>query len=336
MNIRRHLCNPSHAMMKRTRRRGQAIVEFALSATLIFFLLCAALDLGMIFFAVQGLRNAAQEGATYGSRWLVFDGAGRRVLDTATIRDKVRKESGSGNRMGFVNLLDLNGDGINDASQPSVVQSHIIVQMLSDSPDYDGNPLNNGSAPNYKPCVDAATAGPGECYIYVTVAADHKLIFPLSPVFTDTVRLTSSYLLPIRDSYSEGTGEAPTPLPEELPTPTPPSANDFKVALSRPSNGANITSRSAMVGEASITTNNTGSAVKNVVFNLYYVVNGSSTLIQTTTDSNAPYCLYGNGSCASMGTTAWKNLAKGVYRLDVVATTQSGITASDSVTFSIN
>lgn len=335
MNIRRHLCNPRLAMMKRTRRRGQAIVEFALSATLIFFLLAAAIDLGMIFFAVQGLRNAAQEGATYGSRWLVFDGAGRRVLDTNTIRDKVRTESGTGNRMGFVNLLDLNGNNVDDENESNVIASYIDVKMLSDSPDYDGNPLNNGTAPNYSPCVNAATAGAGECYAYVKVTTDHKLIFPLSPVFTDTVKITSSFLVPIRDSYAAGTGAAPTPVPETQPTPTQPSAQDFKVAIVSPAAGANITSRNGMVGQANITVNNTGSTVKNVTLNLYYLVNGTSSPIRTTTDASAPYCLYGSGSCSSMGTSAWNGLAKGNYRLDVVATTQSGMTASDSVTFSI-
>ena len=323
-------------MMKRTRRRGQAIVEFALSATLIFFLLAATIDLGMIFFAVQGLRNAAQEGATYGSRWLIFDGAGRRVLDADLIRNKVRTESGTGNRMGFVNLLDLNGNGVNDDQESGVKEAYIDVKMLSDSPDYDGNPLNNGTAPNYTPCTDAATAGPGECYAYVKVSNNHQLIFPLSPVFGNSVMLTSSFLIPIRDSYAAGSGTAPTPIPETQPTPTQPSANDFKAAVSSPSNGANITSRSAMVGQATITTNNTGSSVTNVKLNLYYLVNGTSSLVSSTTDSNAPYCLYGSGSCASMGASAWNGLANGVYRLDVVATTQSGMTASDSVTFSIS
>ena len=44
-------------------KTGQALVEFALAATLIFFLLAAAVDLGLIFFTIQGLHNAAQDGA---------------------------------------------------------------------------------------------------------------------------------------------------------------------------------------------------------------------------------------------------------------------------------
>lgn len=321
-------------MMKRTRRRGQAIVEFALSATLIFFMLCAAIDLGMIFFAVQGLRNAAQEGATYGSRWLVFDGSGRRVLDIDTIRNKVRTESGTGNRMGFVNLLDLNGDGINDANQSGVIASHIIVQMLSDSPDYDGNPLNNGTAPNYTPCTNAATAGPSECYIYITVSNDHKLIFPLSPVFTDTVKITSSYVLPIRDSYAQGSGTAPTPVPDVQPSPTP-NVPKLQVSASVPQS---ISSKSGFSSVSVTLDNQTGSSIANVTFAIYdargnLVVGPYS---DTTGNANGTgYCMYGNGSCSSMSNSDWNKLSSGGYTLKVTATTQNGTTSSVSVAFAV-
>ena len=55
----------------------------------------AAVDLGFMFFALQGLHNAAQEGGSYGSRWLVSDASGKRGLDASTIRDRVRLESGT-------------------------------------------------------------------------------------------------------------------------------------------------------------------------------------------------------------------------------------------------
>src|SRR5437763_3355731 len=89
-------------------KTGQALVEFALAATLIFFLLAAAVDLGLMFFVIQGLHNAAQEGGTYGSRWLTGLGYTVRVLNENEIRDRVRHESGSSGGIGFVNLLDLN------------------------------------------------------------------------------------------------------------------------------------------------------------------------------------------------------------------------------------
>ena len=78
--------------MHKTRhsKTGQALVEFALAATLIFFLLAAAVDLGLIFFSLQGIHNAAQEGAAYGSRWLI--GSSPRALDLNSIRDRVRQD----------------------------------------------------------------------------------------------------------------------------------------------------------------------------------------------------------------------------------------------------
>src|SRR6266496_4740467 len=89
-------------MSKKNKSRGQALVEFALAATLIFFLLAAAVDLGFMFFAVQGLHNAAQEGGTYGSRWLTSNlTTGARELNANTIRDNVRHESGSRGGIGF-------------------------------------------------------------------------------------------------------------------------------------------------------------------------------------------------------------------------------------------
>src|SRR5215211_5430172 len=99
-------------MQRFKRTQGQALVEFALAATLIFFLLAAAVDLGLIFFSLQGMHNAAQEGAAYGSRWLI--GSNPRALDLNSIRDRVRHESGSQGGIGLVNLLDLNNDGIRD------------------------------------------------------------------------------------------------------------------------------------------------------------------------------------------------------------------------------
>lgn len=62
-------------MFRRIQRAtGQALVEFALAGVIIFLLFSAAVDLGMIFYTLQGLNNAAQEGAFYGSILRHFDG----------------------------------------------------------------------------------------------------------------------------------------------------------------------------------------------------------------------------------------------------------------------
>src|SRR3712207_6280994 len=99
------------AMRRRLRTRGQALVEFALAATLIFFLLAAAVDLGLMYFTLQGLHNGAQEGAMYGSRWVASD----LTLDEDAIRSRARLEAGT-QGIGFANLLDLNNDGVLDVN----------------------------------------------------------------------------------------------------------------------------------------------------------------------------------------------------------------------------
>jgi len=235
-------------MSKQNKSRGQALVEFALAATLIFFLLAAAVDLGFMFFALQGLHNAAQEGGTFGSRWLMSnDTTGARVLDVNAIRDNVRHESGSRGGIGFVNLLDLNNDHIpdvnpdgpiaqctaakcqvNPATGNYVVFDYIKVAMLRDA-NLNGNPLDDGTAPNYTACTSSASP---TCYIYVSVSFDYKLNFPLAPVFARQRTLRSAYTMRIRDDMARrGVSTVTpvfvpatatfTPIPTNTPTITP-------------------------------------------------------------------------------------------------------------------
>ena len=48
------------------RRRGQAVVEFALILPVFLFLVVMALDFGRLFFSYVQVNNAAREGANYG------------------------------------------------------------------------------------------------------------------------------------------------------------------------------------------------------------------------------------------------------------------------------
>lgn len=48
-------------------QRGQSLVELAISITILMFLLSGLIEFGMIFFQFVQLRDAAQEGALYGS-----------------------------------------------------------------------------------------------------------------------------------------------------------------------------------------------------------------------------------------------------------------------------
>ena len=48
-------------------QKGQSLVELGISLMLILWLLAAAVDFGMGFFSFVAIRDAAQEGALYGS-----------------------------------------------------------------------------------------------------------------------------------------------------------------------------------------------------------------------------------------------------------------------------
>ncbi|NTW03714.1 MAG: pilus assembly protein, partial [Oscillochloris sp.] len=128
-----------HSRTKRT--RGQALVEFTLAATLIFTLLSAAVDLGLIFFTMQTLRTAAQEGATFGSYPVVklkSDGVSVQAvqLNELGIIDRIRLSSGA-NPTGFAKMTDLNNDGHDDSAQSSVFDEYITIE----NPKYPGDQL---------------------------------------------------------------------------------------------------------------------------------------------------------------------------------------------------
>lgn len=63
-------CHNGDTIPRRTasrREKGQSLVEVAVSFVILLFLLVGAVDLGRAFFALISLRDAAQEGAIYGS-----------------------------------------------------------------------------------------------------------------------------------------------------------------------------------------------------------------------------------------------------------------------------
>ncbi len=193
---------------RQQRAAGQALVEFALAATLIFFLLAAAVDLGLIFFTVQGMRNAAQEGASYGSRWLKdcagSGGLQTRCLDIATIRDRVRFESGT--RGGIGNLIDLNNDGIEDPADTNnaFYNTYITADLLADKTS-DGDPLKNvATGESESMACNDPPRSVLPCYIRVIVRKEYKMFMPIIPGFANQRTLSTTYLMPLRDSYSAG------------------------------------------------------------------------------------------------------------------------------------
>lgn len=66
------------------RERGQSLTEFAISFLVLILLLAGTVDLGRAFFSYLALREAAEEGALYGST---------NPADTSGIIQRVRTSS---------------------------------------------------------------------------------------------------------------------------------------------------------------------------------------------------------------------------------------------------
>lgn len=68
-------------MKQITSERGQSLVELAISIVILLYLLAGAVEFGMAFFQFVQLRDAAQEGALYGSMNPYIDSNGNGDFD---------------------------------------------------------------------------------------------------------------------------------------------------------------------------------------------------------------------------------------------------------------
>lgn len=187
------------------RKKGQALVEFTLASTLIFLLLSATVDLGLMFFTMQALRTAAQEGATFGSYGRVYstNGVVTRVdYDYQEIYNRIRISAGRNNPSnGIVNFHDLNNDETADggevfsAADPDNRDGFVIIENLLGSP---------GSFDESSPPCETTQPGRGlraggpNCYIRVTVRYNYDVFFPLMPAFGEQVTLQASFTMKAR------------------------------------------------------------------------------------------------------------------------------------------
>lgn len=115
--------------------KGQSLVEFALSFLLLIFLLSGMFELATSFFQYVQLRDAAQEGALYGSTC---------PNDSVSIEQRVRGASDSPLKLSDPNiqinltLLDANGNpkqfGTAQESDglkvQAIYQHHIFMPFL--------------------------------------------------------------------------------------------------------------------------------------------------------------------------------------------------------------
>lgn len=174
-------------MQKQRKRAGQALVEFALFITLLFTILSIVIDLGLAFFAYQGVAGAAQEGAAYAGKW------GRGNINDPEINLRVANEGGvyrlNNDQASFVNLHDLNNDGIRDSA--AVRDAQIDVTIASSQA--------NLALPVSRRTNCLTVIRPGMCDVVVQVRYVYKPIFALAATLGKsslTIRATRQTLVP--------------------------------------------------------------------------------------------------------------------------------------------
>jgi len=136
------------------KERGQSLVEFAISLTVMMMLLAGAVEFGIALFQFVQLRDAAQEGALYGS---IHPG------DDANIEARIRSAS--------LSPIDLQTD-------PGVT---IAITYPDGSPNCEGKGIQvNVSYPHQ---ISMPFIGPiiGSTTIPITASVTDTILTPVCP-----------------------------------------------------------------------------------------------------------------------------------------------------------
>jgi hypothetical protein len=167
-------------MLKRQRHgtRGQSIVEFALSSIVLFLLLAAAVDIGRIFLTYQTMINAVKEGLSYGAyRPLLPNTAdpSQPLTNDTNIRYRIRNSNNdrttNKSSVSFINLLDLNNNGVDDSTETNLLDTYLAINTRVN--DSNANCLNRDR----------------NCWMRITMLYDYRPIFPLTPIFGKGIQL---------------------------------------------------------------------------------------------------------------------------------------------------
>lgn len=122
-NVIRKLARGGHTQRTARVQPAQALVELALSVTVIAMFLSAAVDLGLAFKTYQTLVNATAEASSYlvikpavGCATVGMTGTDTMECANAEARRRFQNEQGTTQRSA-ISTLDLNADGaVDDAS----------------------------------------------------------------------------------------------------------------------------------------------------------------------------------------------------------------------------
>lgn len=117
-------------LLPKHNERGQSMVELALTVSILMVLLAGTIDLGRAFFTWLAMRDAAQEGASYGS-YTASDTAGIEARARANFSDVINDPAA------LVTVhVDYSGDLCLDPNLPPPNVNTLTVNI-----DYDNFPI---------------------------------------------------------------------------------------------------------------------------------------------------------------------------------------------------
>lgn len=166
-------------MMKNKAERGQSLVELAISLVVLLYLLSGIVEFGLAFFQFVQLRDAAQEGALFGSGNLNDPSL---PTDFDLIETRVRASSNTP-----INL---------DAAAPNPVR--VLIYVDTDLVRSNGANTGNGA--------DATWVGKNACEAHalkVRTEFDHNIFMPFMPqllrrnTITLNAEVTDTILRPV-------------------------------------------------------------------------------------------------------------------------------------------
>lgn len=202
--------NNTYPKQNRTRRAGQALLEFALSISLIMMLLTAAIDIGIAYKSRQMLINSVAEAISYLALSPLVSCSNHTCPDGTPIsganyeaRVRFRQEQ-SGVMKGVTSSMDLDGSGVEDLKEHGWgwINQQVIIQEADSSqikPGQkgfaDGSTFSGTSDTNCRARKRFDLNG-GQCFIVVQAVMTYHP-FMLKPLLGESMIIRTVAVKPI-------------------------------------------------------------------------------------------------------------------------------------------
>ncbi|HET9852410.1 MAG TPA: TadE/TadG family type IV pilus assembly protein [Candidatus Limnocylindrales bacterium] len=153
------------------RERGQSVVEFALLAPIMIFLLFAILDLSRIYTEMASVESAAREAADYGTSL-----GAEKWVDTAIVDDMRARACTAASNLPDFQWTDTDLDGKYDTDEPCTNPGFDWCLSWDSSPCSQSYPVGDAAL---DPTVCNNPSRPQPCRVTVTMSHVFYLFVPL-------------------------------------------------------------------------------------------------------------------------------------------------------------